>query len=274
MKKNSLARIKAVFVKDWLELSKNKMALTPMVIVPLIFVVVLPFIFILSTSSAGMSNMSMGDIEQFIKKFPLEKLPATLGTTQKMVYAIIVFFFAPFFLIIPVMASSVLASNSFAGEKENKTIEGLLYTPITDRELLAAKILVSFVPSMLITWFSFIVYSIIVNLLTYKSFGGILFPTPAWLVLMFMLTPIMGFLSLSIIILVSRRAESVWAAQQVSALLIIPILGFILSQAAGLIYMNSFVIFVAGLIFLAVDLLIYRWIWKTLDREHLVTNFT
>jgi ABC-type Na+ efflux pump permease subunit len=39
------------------------------------------------------------------------------------------------------MVSSVLAADSFAGEKERKTLEALLYTPTTDRELFTAKLL-------------------------------------------------------------------------------------------------------------------------------------
>ena len=45
---------------------------------------------------------------------------------QVMIYIMALYFFAPFFLIIPQMASSVIVSDSFAGEKERKTIEAPL----------------------------------------------------------------------------------------------------------------------------------------------------
>ncbi|MCL2477336.1 ABC transporter permease subunit [Candidatus Bathycorpusculum sp.] len=83
--------------------------------------------------------------------------------TQLMVYIMALYIFAPMFLIIPIMASSVLASDSFAGERERKTIEALLATPISDSELLLGKILVSFIPAMIVTIASFAAYTIILD---------------------------------------------------------------------------------------------------------------
>ena len=57
------------------------------------------------------------------------------------------------------MASSVIASDSFAGEKERKTIEALLATPLSDSELFVGKVLVAFIPAVLVTFASFAVYS-------------------------------------------------------------------------------------------------------------------
>ena len=70
------------------------------------------------------------------------------------------------------MASSVLGSDSFAGEKERKTIEALLATPISDSELLLGKILVSFIPAMLVTFMSFGVYALVVDVITIGVFNG------------------------------------------------------------------------------------------------------
>ncbi len=71
--------------------------------------------------------------------------------------------FPSYFLIIPIMCSGVIGASSFVGEKEHKTLESLLYTPISMEQLLRAKILGVFVPSYIVTLISFIVFGIIFN---------------------------------------------------------------------------------------------------------------
>ncbi|MGL3150601.1 ABC transporter permease subunit [Microbacterium sp. A82] len=67
--------------------------------------------------------------------------PSGYTPEQTIVYAVIVCFLAPFLRVIPVMTASITASSSFVGEKERRTIEGLLYTPLTYRKLVLAKVL-------------------------------------------------------------------------------------------------------------------------------------
>ena len=43
--------------------------------------------------------------------------------------AMLVYLFAPMYLIVPMMVSAVIAADSFVGERERKTLEALLHTP-------------------------------------------------------------------------------------------------------------------------------------------------
>ena len=45
------------------------------------------------------------------------------------------------------MISSVVAASSFVGEKERKTLESLLYTPIDIASLFWGKLLSAFIPA-------------------------------------------------------------------------------------------------------------------------------
>jgi ABC-type Na+ efflux pump permease subunit len=267
----NIQRIKIIFIKDWKELIKSRQALLPMILVPLIFIVILPAVFILSALYLDASKFISGS-EQFIKNFPQQLLPKEFNERQKIIYAMIVYFFAPFFLIIPVMISSVIASNSFAGEKERKTIEGLLYTPISDKELILGKVAVSFFPAVVISWICFLVYTIVVNVFSYQIFSYLFFPTLTWLVLIFWLVPIISFLSLVLIVAVSQKVSGVWEAQQISVLLILPIIGLVISQVGGVIYLSSPVVFIVGLLILVIDIIAYKWIVKTFDRERILTK--
>lgn len=100
-----------------------------------------------------------------------------MNTGSEVLYMILCFFI-PVFMLLPTMISNVTATASFVGEREQKTIEGLLYTPLNRQELLLGKIVASFAPATVITWFSVIVYGIILDTLGYRiledSFSPIL----------------------------------------------------------------------------------------------------
>ena len=147
-----LEKAKLVFRKDWLEIRRNWQVILPIVILPLMISVVLPVALIVISSMVPASETQISGFDTLIQNLPATVHEQLAGMTeiQVMIYIMALYFFAPFFLIIPLMTSSVIASDSFAGEKERKTIEALLATPISDSELLFGKMLVSFIPSRVI----------------------------------------------------------------------------------------------------------------------------
>ena len=138
-----------VFRKDWREIRRNWQVILPILIMPLIISVFLPVI-LTAIPSLTTQETPVSGFESLIQNLPIhvQEQIAGMTETQVMIYIMALYFFAPFFLIIPLMASSVIASDSFAGEKERKTIEALLATPISDSELFLGKTLVSFILSM------------------------------------------------------------------------------------------------------------------------------
>ena len=145
-----LGKALLVFRKDWREVRRNWEVLTPIAVVPLLFTVVIPLIAIHAPGQVNTGTSPDVLVESIVRGMPpdaVERL-MTLTGEQQLTYVLLVYMFAPFFMLIPVMASSVIASDSFAGEKERKTIEALLATPLTDGELLLGKMLTSFVPSI------------------------------------------------------------------------------------------------------------------------------
>jgi ABC-2 type transport system permease protein len=270
--KMNTERIIAVIMKDWKELSKDRRALIPIIIIPVMFVLVMPTIMIQSISAENVTNSTNN--QQFIKNMPKDAIPKDFSLQQAMIYSLLVFFFAPFFLIIPIMTSSVIAANSFAGEKERRTIEGLLYTPITDAELTAAKMLVSFIPSVVVSWISFLAYTILVNFMCLKLFGGVFFPNLTWLLMIILLVPAVSFLALSIIILVSQRAKNVWEAQQLSGFLVVPVIMLLVSQGTGLLVFSPVLVVIAFGIVLIADGILFTFVIKAMNRETIVTRFT
>jgi len=266
--------LKTLFIKDWKELIKSKQALIPMIVVPAVFIVVLPLAILLAGSADALNTVMTGDLDVFLEQLPSHMIPADFDQTQTLVYAMVMYFMAPLFLLIPVMFASIIASSSFAGEKEQKTLEGLLYTPATDKELVLGKILVALIPAIGISVICFLIYSVLVNALGSGLFGGLFFPNWSWIIMLIFLVPGVSFLSLGLVVRISQRAAGMWEAQQISVVLLLPIIGIVISQAAGVIYLSITGILIASGICFILDYLLYRWIVGTFSREQMVTKLT
>jgi ABC-type Na+ efflux pump permease subunit len=242
----------AIAKKDWYEVRQNRMAWLPMLIIPVIFVVAIPLLFLLGSQSPAIARDLMGDpdIAVFMENLPLDMLSFTEGLNpiQSGLVMMLGVFFAPFFLMMPIMFASVIASESFAGEMERKTLEALLYTPITDIELIFGKVLAAAIPSILITWGSFVVYTLVLNLAGWPLMSRIWFPLPNWYPLIFWITPALAVMSLSLTVLISARVKTFMGAYQSSSSLVLLTLALLAGQATGVLYLNTTVGLVLGLV--------------------------
>ncbi|MGW0803384.1 ABC transporter permease subunit [Nonomuraea sp. NPDC002799] len=265
-------RLQALMRKDWRELARNKQVIAPLVILPLVFVVIIPgAVLLLGNNSAALTTTVAG-LQGFLDNLPAQALPAGYSSEQLMVYAIIVYFMAPFFLLIPVIVASLTASSSFVGEKERGTIEGLLYTPLTDRELVLGKVLASVIPSVLLTWASFLVYTVLVNTLGASLMGGLFFPTWTWAINIFALAPLVAFLATCLIVAISGRSTTMQGAQGTVVLIVVPVIALIVGQATGLMLFDTVIAGVVAAGLLVIDVAIFILAVGRFQRERIVTR--
>jgi ABC-type Na+ efflux pump permease subunit len=261
----------ALIRKDWREFVRNKQVIAPLLIVPLLFVVIFPTAVILLGNNSAITSSITG-LRAFLDNLPGGILPDGYSVQQTVVYAVIVYFMAPFFLLIPVMVASLTASSSIVGEKERRTIEGLLYTPLTDRELVLGKVLASVIPAVAIAWGSFLVYAILVNALGAPMLGGIFFPTVTWIVIVLALVPLVAFLATCLIVAVSGRSTTVQGAQGAAVLIILPIIGLVVSQASGLMLFDASIALVASALLLLIDAAVFVVAAGNIRRERILTS--
>jgi len=262
-----------VFRKDWREISRNWEVILPIVIVPLLFSILFPILVTMAPSLASMPESSLSNIKAMIRILPGPMKDDLIGMTneQTIIYILAIYIFAPTFLIIPIMASSVIASDSFAGEKERKTIEALFATPISDSELFMGKIMVCFIPAMTITLTSFMVYSTIIDVLSFSVFGGkLLFPNLIWILLIFGLAPAVALGSIGLTVMISAKVRGFREAQQISAMLLIPIMILILGQASVATMLGPIVIGGLVCVFAIVDSVIFHFAMGTFRREEIL----
>ena len=248
----------AIVRKDLKVVTQNKGVTLPIIMVPLILFGILPWLVVLLPSLvniAGVSANDLSDVQGLINRMPAgfqEELAGYSGN-QVMIVFFLVYMLAPFFLIVPLIVSSVIAADSFAGEKERKTMEALLYTPTTDRELFVAKLLSGWIAAIVVALFGFVLYVITANAAGWSQMHRIFLPNTMWLVMITWVVPALPGLGLGVMVIVSARAQGFQDANQIGGMVVLPVLLLVFGQAAGVMYFNVTLVLLLGLVIWLLD---------------------
>jgi ABC-2 type transport system permease protein len=132
----------------------------------------------------------------------------------------------------PVAASMSSAAYSVVGEKRSRTLEPLLATPVTTLELLSSKVLGAFVPALVLTLLTFGSYIVGAAVLAQPGVAWVLL-TPGALVVVLMVGPLAALAALQLAVCASSRTTDERSAQQIGAVIILPIAGLLVAQAVG-----------------------------------------
>ena len=166
--------------------------------------------------------------------------PAILATTIPMLDS----FIGPMMGIMTIIPATMISANALVGEREQNTLEPILCTPLSDRELLIGKVLSSFIPTFALLLGSVFITEI-VTIVVVALVGAevILFPGIASLYLLLASGPILILAIVSVMILISGKVKRVYEAYQTSgAVVIVFLIPMILSimsmRDSGAVDMN------------------------------------
>jgi len=266
--------VKAIVRKDLTVVARSRGVLLPLILVPAIILVVLPALVVLAPTATGLPTTSLDDMERFMAAMPpgLQAKLAGLDDAQRWTVLALVYFLAPLYLIIPLMVSSVIAADSFAGEKERKTLEALLYTPTTDGELFLGKLLSAWLPAVGVALGGFVLYGLVANLTAWPVMGRLLFPNGMWLVLVIWVTPAVAGLGLGTMVLISGRVRGFQEAYQLGGAVVLPLVLLVVGQAAGVLYFSTGLVLLLGLLLWGVDAALLWWGKRTFRRGELIAR--
>jgi ABC-2 type transport system permease protein len=269
----NLRAIRTIVRKDLKVVFQSKAVTIPLIIVPVIMLMVLPGLAALAPMLEE-SGVDTSDLQMLLAQMPAS-LQAQLegySQSQQIVVLAVVYLMAPLYLIVPMMVASVIAADSFAGEKERKTLEALLYTPTTDQELFYAKLLAAWLPAVAIAWGGFILYSIVVNLTAWPTMGEIFFPNAMWFVLALWVAPAVAALGLGVTVIISARVQSFQEAYQMGGIVVLPILALVIAQATGVMYFSVGLVALLGVVLWTVALTLLWWGSQRFRREEMVAR--
>jgi ABC-2 type transport system permease protein len=240
----------AIARKDLKVVSQNKGVMVPIIVLTVVFFVLIPWLTRLLPLVGNMAGDFLNDIEKLLTRMPgsLQRDFSGLTLTQVMTVYLLKYLMAPMFLILPILVASVIAADSFAGEKERKTLEALLYTPTTNRELYIAKLLSGWLAAIAVAWVGFILYIVMANAAAWSQLHRIFFPNAMWLVLVLWVVPAIAGLGVGAMVLASSRAQGFQDANQLAGLVMLPLVAVFYLQVAGVMYFNVFVAILMGLV--------------------------
>ncbi|HEX7005019.1 MAG TPA: ABC transporter permease subunit [Trueperaceae bacterium] len=265
--------VRAIIRKDLSVVRQSRAIMLPLVIVPIVVLVALPA---LASFAPNLVNLpgAGNDLSQLLEAMPagLQAVMEGRNEEQRLLLMLLVYIFAPLYLIVPIMVANVIAADSFAGEKERKTLEALLYTPTSDRELVTAKLMAPWLAAVAVALLGFVAYSLVVNITNYRTMGGIFFPNLMWLVLALWVAPAVAAFGLAGGVLVSARVNTVQEAYQLGGVVVLPIVLLMVSQAVGVIYFSIGLVLLLGLLIWAIALALLWYGVRTLRRERLVAR--
>ncbi|WP_162356631.1 ABC transporter permease subunit [Metabacillus mangrovi] len=267
------AVVTALFKKDVLHLIKTKNLLLTLIIVPLIFSTVIPAAlsgFVLFSDVKSMMDPAMLQM--------MDKMTAGLNAgeihslNEKFLYVFTNFLYPSLFLLIPIITSSAIAANSFAGEKERRTLESLLFSPITIKELFAGKLLASFLPSAAVSLASFILSGTVINTASYILMGHLIFPSAKWLVLILVLSPLVMIMTILLNIMISAKVKTYQEAQNIGGIIVLPVIGMLIGQFSGLFLLGIELMLILSLLVLLLNLFLFNRVLKYNNRNSLFEN--
>jgi len=255
----------ALIRKDLLVIAANKRLLATIISVPIAMTVVIPSILIMLVYFMP-DNLS--DFDAMLRMLPLDLQPDNM---EHAVISLIINNIMPvFFIIIPIMAASIMAASSFVGEKEKRTLETLLYCPLSLKQIFQAKILSSFIMSELVSILSFIIMTLVTQLEILLTTGGLLLPDIGWLVVLLILSPAMSLIAIMLIVRGSAKAQTMEESQQRSALLVLPVIFLVVGQFAGIFLVNIWILLGLGALLAVIAWLLMNGSFQKISYESML----
>jgi ABC-2 type transport system permease protein len=261
-------RVAALLRKEWLDLSRNPGALVPVAIVAVLTVALsLGIVF----GIPWLTGERFSQDRDLVRLGAAAAAPLTLNDEGRVQYSLLHQSLL-LLLLVPITGAMALAAHSVVGEKIAGTLEPLLATPLSTAELLVAKVLGAMLPSVAIALVCLVAY-----------FGGV-----AWLaepgvavamlngrtaIIVLLVGPAATLLALQAVIIVSSRVNDPRAAQQVGALVILPLSGMFAAQFISSSWLSTAWLTVIGTVGLGLWVLLVRASVALFNRETILTRW-
>jgi ABC-2 type transport system permease protein len=267
-----LHRVLTLIGKELRELRANPGAVTPAVVL-LIPSVGLPFLMLsLIPRLTGETLAADEDIQRIVEltkvwQPALASLSAEAASQAFMLQQLLFLF-----LVGPIVAAVSLAAYSVVGEKQARTLEPLLTTPLTTLELLVAKVVAAFVPALIAEAIGFALFVLMVRAFAQPGVLAALLDVRT-AVLLALVGPLAALTALQLAIAVSSRASDPRSAQQISAVVVLPMAAVLVGQITGVFIIGTGVLLLAALGLAVVWLAVAAFSVALFQRETILTRW-
>ncbi len=262
-----MEKIQVIIGKEWAEVFRNRFVFFAVGFLPILFTA-LPLIILY-----GMR--AVGDVNEFADLDVPPQFEALCGGLAGVDCAqyFLISQFILLFMLLPVIIPVTIASYSVVGEKTTRTLEPLLATPVRTVELLAGKALAAVIPAVLATWIGFVAFALGTRVLTGSPAVMARLFDPLWLSAVLVVGPLLAVASVNIAMMVSSRVNDPRVAEQLSVLVILPLVGLFIGQATGLILINARLILWMAAALVLIDAGLLWFATQLFQRETILTRW-
>ena len=249
--------------KELLELRRSPVLLLSMTSLPATVVVVPVALLVWLVRAAPTQALYwLQDLYGVQAKSPVAALVAVLAKN-----------WLPMFLVLPIFLPILLAAQSIGGERERRTLEPLLATPVSTLEIIVGKSVAALVPAIAITWAAAALFCAGVDAAAWSHLHAFPLPDGPWLFATLVLCPLLSLFGNALAVVVSARIVDPRAAQNVAATTVVPLLGLLVVQLAGRISLGPGFYLAFALGALVADVLLIALAVRLFDREQLLTRW-
>lgn len=242
----------ALIRKDFTEIWKQKLVRSALLVLPVMMSLAMPLLFLLLAVFLPPEELDAGSFENL-----LGTLLPDVDPRAQMYYVFTNLICPMLFVMIPLMSSTVSASCAFVGEKERSTMETLLLSPLSVRQLFQAKVAGCSLLSGLITGIAFVLFFIVTTVGDFVT-GAPFFFNLNWFILVFLMSPALTVLGVVFMVMISGRSKTTMEAMQVSGYIVFPVIMLFIGQILGLFILQWWMLLLVTALLVGVDVLLYN----------------
>lgn len=229
-----MGKVLVIVAKEWEELRHDWVLILSTLAVPLLLsALAVGLLQLLTQVSAGLSNLAA------MAEGAIKADPTLAGlSTAELEQALLGKQLSLLFLLLPLLVPTILAAYSIVGEKTSRTLEPVLASPVHTWQLLVGKSLVAWLPATLLTWVCGLIYGLGLHLTSLSERVTAAIVTLPWLLVLLLCAPLLALITVALAVLISSRVNDPRTAQQMSGMVVVPILVLIFSQLSGALILS------------------------------------
>lgn len=265
-------RHKNIIRREWKYLFRDINSVLFISLLPLAIVLQAFFVAFIVVKTGDQKILSdpfiMRSIDNIIALFPA----ASALSGREQFVLLFVSLLPVYFNIIPAMIAVSLSTFSVVEEKMSGTMEPLLATPVRTDEIILGKAVAHLIPSLLSTYFSFLLFLLLVYLFNWLHIVAVI-PLYYWIIVLLVFVPLSAALCFLMGIAASSWAKNPKSAQNIAMIFVLPLLGLTGAQFAGFFSITPYNMAGIGIVLAGAVFLALRISVRIFDREHILIKW-
>ena len=175
-------------------------------------------------------------------------------------------------LLVPIIVPATISAYAVVGEREQGTLEPVLTTPVTERELIIGKAVAAILPAVVLSYFIGAAFGLAVRWNGNPAVVSVVW-NPPQVVAQILFAPLLAAWSTWVGMAISARSSDVRVAQQLSSLGSLPMLGLTSLFSFGVLAPTVPLAIAFAVALFVIDSFAWRVVAMMFDRERLISRY-